>query len=68
MSETQLYRDQDVYLVGGANSAGQAALHFARYACSVMLLVRGPELAESMSQYLIEQIAATPKIKVLTST
>jgi thioredoxin reductase (NADPH) len=68
MSEAQLYRDQDVYLVGGANSAGQAALYFARYARSVTLLVRGPELAESMSQYLIEQIAATPGITVLTST
>ena len=68
MSEAQLYRDQGVYLVGGANSAGQAALYFARYARSVMLLVRGPELAESMSQYLIEQPAASPRIKVLTST
>jgi thioredoxin reductase (NADPH) len=68
MSEAKLYRDQDVYLVGGANSAGQAALYFARYARSVTLLVRGPELAESMSQYLIEQIAETPRITVLTST
>src|SRR5436305_6116223 len=68
MSEAQLYRDQDVYLVGGANSAGQAALYFARYARSVMLLVRGPSLEESMSQYLIEQIAATPGITVLTLT
>jgi thioredoxin reductase (NADPH) len=68
MSEAQLCRDQDVYLVGGANSAGQAALYFARYARSVTLLVRGPSLEESMSQYLIEQIAATPRITVLTST
>jgi thioredoxin reductase (NADPH) len=68
MSEAKLYRDQDVYLVGGANSAGQAALYFARYASSVTLLVRGPELAESMSQYLIEQIAETPRITVKTST
>jgi thioredoxin reductase (NADPH) len=68
MSEAKLYRDQDVYLVGGANSAGQAAMYFARYARSVTLLVRGPSLEESMSQYLIDQIAATPAVKVSTST
>ena len=68
MSEAPLYRDQDVYLVGGANSAGQAALYFSRYARSVTLLVRGPSLDESMSQYLIDQLAAIPRINVLTST
>src|SRR5947199_9296129 len=68
MSEAQLYRDQDVYLVGGANSAGQAVLYFSRYARSVTLLVRRPSLEESMSQYLIDQITAIPRIKVLTST
>ena len=68
MSEAPLYRDQDVYLVGGANSAGQAAMYFARYARSVTLLVRGPSLDEDMSQYLIDQIEATPRINVLTST
>src|SRR5256714_4283297 len=68
MSEAPLYRDQDVYLVGGANSAGQAAMYFSRYARSVTLLVHGPSLDESMSQYLIDQIAATPRINVLTST
>jgi len=68
MSEAPLYRDQDVYLVGGANSAGQAALYFARYARSVTLLVRGASLDESMSQYLIDQIEAIPRIKILTST
>jgi thioredoxin reductase (NADPH) len=68
MSEAKLCRDQDVYLVGGANSAGQAALYFARYARSVTLLVRGPSVEESMSQYLIEQIAETPRITVKTST
>ena len=61
MSEAPLYRDQDVYLVGGANSAGQAALYFARYARSVTLLVRGPSLDESMSQYLIDQISSDPE-------
>jgi thioredoxin reductase (NADPH) len=68
MSEAPLYRDQDVYLVGGANSAGQAALYFARYARRVSLLVRGPSLEESMSQYLIDELAAIPKITVKTST
>jgi thioredoxin reductase (NADPH) len=68
MSEAKLCRDQDVYLVGGANSAGQAALYFARYARLVTLLVRGSSLEESMSQYLIEQIAETPRITVKTST
>ena len=68
MSEAPLYRDQDVYLVGGANSAGQAAMYFARYARSVTLLVRRPSLDESMSQYLIDQIRATPRITVKTST
>jgi thioredoxin reductase (NADPH) len=68
MSEAPLYRDQDVYLVGGANSAGQAAMYFSRYARSVTLLVRGPSLDESMSQYLIDQLAATPRINVLAST
>lgn len=68
MSEAPLYRDQDVYLVGGANSAGQAAMYFSRFARRVTLLVRGPSLDESMSQYLIDQIAASPRINVLTST
>ncbi len=68
LSEAPLYRDQDVYLVGGANSAGQAAMYFSRYARSVTLLVRGHSLDESMSQHLIDQIASTPRIHVLTST
>lgn len=68
MSEAPFYHGQDVYLVGGANSAGQAAVYFSRSARSVTLLVRGPSLAESMSHYLIEEIAAIPTIRVLTST
>jgi thioredoxin reductase len=47
-----------VHVVGGGNSAGQAALHLARYAASVALVVRGPDLAASMSQYLVDQLAA----------
>jgi thioredoxin reductase (NADPH) len=68
MSEAPFYRGQDVYLVGGANAAGQAALYFSRSARSVTLLVRGTSLTQSMSHYLIEEIAAIPTIRVLTST
>jgi len=56
-------RDEDVYIVGGANSAGQAAVYFARYARTVTILARSP-LAKSMSQYLIDQIGQTPNIVV----
>ncbi|MGN6606752.1 MAG: FAD-dependent oxidoreductase [Jatrophihabitans sp.] len=60
--------DQDVYIVGGANSAGQAAVHLARGARSVTLVVRGNSLQQSMSHYLIEQIANVPNIGVRTCT
>jgi thioredoxin reductase (NADPH) len=53
-----------VYVVGGANSAGQAALNFAKYAERVVMLVRGDSLASTMSQYLIDQIQETPNIQV----
>jgi len=61
-------RDDDVYIVGGANSAGQAALHFSRYARRVVMLVRGESLAVSMSQYLIDEIGRTPNIEVQFQT
>jgi thioredoxin reductase (NADPH) len=54
----------DVYVVGGGNSAGQAAMHLSRYAREVTLLVRGTSLADSMSQYLRRQIDEAPNIKV----
>jgi thioredoxin reductase (NADPH) len=57
-------KDEDVYIVGGANSAGQAAMHFSKYARRVIMLVRSDSLAASMSQYLIEQIQQTPNISV----
>ncbi len=57
-------RDEDVYLVGGANSAGQAAMFFAKFARRVVMLVRGPSLAATMSQYLIDQIGQTENIHV----
>jgi thioredoxin reductase (NADPH) len=55
-----------VYVVGGANSAGQAAMNFSKYAERVVILVRGASLASSMSQYLIDQINETPNIQLWT--
>ncbi|MCW0215326.1 MAG: FAD-dependent oxidoreductase [Pseudonocardia sp.] len=66
LTEASGCRGQDVYIVGGANSAGQAAVYFARHARSVTMLVRGPDLVASMSHYLIEQIAGIPEITVRT--
>jgi thioredoxin reductase (NADPH) len=59
---------QQVYVIGGANSAGQAALHLASYATRVSLLVRGASLAAGMSDYLIKQIEVTPNIEVRLRT
>jgi thioredoxin reductase (NADPH) len=59
---------QDVYLVGGANSAGQAAMYFSRHARRVTLVVRGDSLERSMSRYLIDQLARVGNIDVLTCT
>lgn len=64
MTEALSCRDEDVYIVGGANSAGQAAMHFAKFARKVTMLVRAEGLESSMSHYLIEQIAGTPNIDV----
>lgn len=68
LAEVFFCRNEDVYIVGGANSAGQAALHFSRYARSVTLVVRADSLSKSMSHYLIEQIEATKNIKVRLNT
>ena len=57
---------QDIYLVGGGNSAGQAAMFFANYARSVTLLVRGPSLEATMSHYLIEQLSSKANIAIRT--
>jgi thioredoxin reductase (NADPH) len=59
---------ENVVVVGGANSAGQAALHLAKYATSVHLLVRGPSLSAGMSEYLITQIESTPNVSVRLQT
>jgi thioredoxin reductase (NADPH) len=63
-SEAMACKNEIVYIVGGANSAGQAAMHFSNYAEKVVMLVRGKSLAATMSQYLIEQIEQTPKIQL----
>ena len=64
-TEAAACRDEDVYVVGGANSAGQAAMYFSKYARKVSMLVRGESLTKSMSQYLIDQIDETDNIEVL---
>ncbi len=64
LAEAKTCTDEVIFVVGGANSAGQAAMHFARYARRVVMLVRGPSLEKSMSKYLIDQIAAESNIEV----
>jgi thioredoxin reductase (NADPH) len=66
MTEGVSSKGEDVYIVGGANSAGQAAIYFSKYARRVVMLVRGESLSASMSQYLIDQIKKTPNIVVET--
>jgi thioredoxin reductase (NADPH) len=67
-SEAPLVSGQEVYVVGGANSAGQAVLHLARYARRVTLVVRAASLAAGMSHYLVQQIEETPNVEVRTGT
>jgi thioredoxin reductase (NADPH) len=66
MTEARACVDEHVFIVGGANSAGQAAMYFSKYAKKVTMLVRGESLKNSMSKYLIDQIAATSNIEVRT--
>ncbi|HXI84288.1 MAG TPA: FAD-dependent oxidoreductase [Verrucomicrobiae bacterium] len=68
MTEALSYKNEDVYIVGGANSAGQAAMYFSKYARSVTMLVRGDSLSANMSQYLEDQIGATKNIVVKLNT
>jgi len=68
LTEAAHYRDRDVFVIGGANSAGQAAMFFSRFASKVTMLVRSSSLQKSMSQYLIDQINATENIEVTTRT
>ncbi|MEU1465712.1 FAD-dependent oxidoreductase [Streptomyces sp. NPDC005727] len=68
LTEAPSCQGHDVYIVGGANSAGQAAMYLSRFAKSVTLLVRGPDLSASMSHYLIQQIGEAPNISVRAHT
>jgi thioredoxin reductase (NADPH) len=65
--EALSYKGETVYVVGGANSAGQAAMNFAKYAERVVILVRGESLSSTMSRYLIDQIQQTPNIQLWTN-
>jgi thioredoxin reductase (NADPH) len=64
LAEAQNVSGQDVYLVGGANSAGQAAVYLARFARQVTLIVRADRLERGMSQYLVDQVRAIPNIRI----
>src|SRR5262249_31934751 len=66
LTEARACENQHVVVIGGANSAGQAAMHFSKFAGKVTMLVRGDGLEKSMSHYLIEQIAGVPRIEVRT--
>lgn len=68
LAEAATYRDQRVYVIGGANSAGQAAMLFSKYASQVTMVVRGDSLELKMSAYLIDQIAAQDNIDVAVGT
>jgi thioredoxin reductase (NADPH) len=67
-SEAPAMAGKDVYIAGGANSAGQAALHLADYARRVTLVVRAPSFSGGMSQYLVHELAAAPNVEVRTGT
>jgi thioredoxin reductase (NADPH) len=64
MAEALEAEGQDVFVIGGGNSAGQAAMYLARFARQVTILVRGPSLAATMSRYLVDQIEAAPSVEV----
>jgi thioredoxin reductase (NADPH) len=68
LTEAATYRDQDIFIVGGANSAGQGAIFFSRYARSVTMLLRGATLSAGMSQYLVDRIMETANITVRMNT
>lgn len=68
LTEGNSVKGEDIYIVGGANSAGQAAMYFSEFAKTVTMLVRGGALSSTMSQYLIERIEATDNIPVRLNT
>jgi thioredoxin reductase (NADPH) len=65
ITEASSCKDEDVYIVGGANSAGQAAVYFSEVARSIRMIVRGDSLSKSMSNYLVERIQTIPNISVI---
>jgi thioredoxin reductase (NADPH) len=68
VSETKAMEGQKVFIVGAGNSAGQAALHLARHAASVTMLVRGQSISRTMSHYLVKEIVSTPNLAVRLRT
>jgi thioredoxin reductase (NADPH) len=68
MVEALSSQGEDVYMIGGANSAGQAAIGFSKYSKTVTLVVRGDSLTKSMSHYLVNQIDGTSNIHVLLNS
>lgn len=66
LTEAAYYKDQHIFVIGGANSAGQGAMFFSRFASKVTILVRGSSMGITMSQYLVDQIAETENIEVRT--
>ncbi len=68
LTEAAAYKDRDVFVVGGANSAGQGAMFFSRHAKSVTMLIRGSTLSTSMSQYLVDRINDTKNVRVLSNS
>ncbi len=68
LTEAATYQGGEVFVIGGANSAGQGAMMFARFAAKVTMIVRGPSLEAKMSQYLVDQIGNQPNIEVLLNT
>ena len=67
-TDAERCRDEDVIVVGGGNSAGQAAMHLATRARSVRVVVRGKALKSTMSHYLVDRIERSPRIEVMTET
>ncbi len=67
-SEASLCWNDDVYVIGGGNSAGQAAMHFSRFASMVSIVIRGESLKDTLSNYLIDRIKGSANIKVITET
>ncbi len=68
MTEAASCKDKEVYIVGGGNSAGQAAMYLAKFARNVYIVIRKEDLTSSMSSYLIDQISVTPSIQILGKT